>query len=754
MARIAAQLAQRIARGIRMTRVVLSRGGRRIRSQIVRLVMSARARFHRRTLASRLLLMQSAWIVGIYLITMSGIWWSSSRVIEQNLQKQAMQWVADLDELGTPLYISRGRKNTLQLAERIKHFPEIAYVCFYSTNGKDALAHYERKKYRGRVPMALDDEILAGIAKGRNAGTPSWFDTKTLAGVMRVVAPVYVKSLRAEDLMNLDLGERGRERVRVIGYIDIGIDRSHYPDHLTRNMTIASIVLALLFLASYLIGHRLLRKALLPLSSLRAPLDSLARGEAGVQIERSGSVEIDAIHDVLSTTIDAVRRRDEALRRLADNDPLTGLVNRTYLIRELEQCVREIMETGSTAALLFVDLDQFKYINDIVGHGAGDRLLVQVAEALQGRVREHDVVARHGGDEFTVLVRGVDKEGALGIARSILKLMQGMQFSESGQTFNIYCSIGITLLDSDQYTTDELLSQADFACRIAKSKGRNRLEFYSLGTTDKDAARAESGWSQRIRRAIDEESFELAYQPIVPVQGSSEEFYEVLVRLPDKHGKYVLPSTFLPPAERFGMLAAVESQVLDKAFKALAGLRAAGRPARLSVNLSGQGFEDPELGFRIKNALDTYDLKGGSLVFEITEQTVVRYQQRVSALMEDLQAIGCRFALDDFGAGFSSYSYMKHVPIDYIKISGEFVDNVATDPVDCALVKSIVQIARALGKQTIAENVENESVYRTIVSLGVDYCQGFHLGAPFIHDGTFDQEFPRPGVIPPADGVH
>lgn len=415
---------------------------------------------------------------------------------------------------------------------------------------------------------------------------------------------------------------------------------------------------------------------------------------------------------------------------MVDHDALTGLVNRGYFMREMAGTIEEARYSDASSALLFIDLDQFKYVNDTVGHGAGDRLLIQVAEALNRRMREHDVVARFGGDEFIVLARDVDQSEAVGIAKGVLKVLQDMRFVEGEHSFNIHCSVGIAMVNNDQYDIDELLSHADMACFQAKSRGRNRYHMFEISDYGKKSLVADVGWSQRIRDAIDNNEFVLYYQPIVGEVDGGAEFYEVLLRMPDQDGKLVGPGAFFPAAERFGMMVEIDYWVIENSLRVLADYLSRGRNVRFSVNLSGHVFEDQALASRVVESLDKYKLNGKSVVFEVTEQAAVRYMDRASSLIQSLRNVGCKFALDDFGTGFSSYGYIKNLPIDFIKISGSFIEGIKKDKVDQAMVRSIVQVAQALGKLTVAEYIENKSTLNMLKKMGIDYFQGMYFGEP------------------------
>ncbi len=672
----------------------------------------------------------------VYLTINIGLWWTSSRLIEENLLKQAGKWVAELDAVGTPLYASRAGYLHVKVDERIRNFPEIAFVRYFDASGRHLLGEYGPARDRvAAVPASMD---LAALAPNTGSERPYLVDRDTPGNnILRLVAPVYVRAIRADGMFNFSLKRSPSEDVRVVGYIDFGIDMTYYREALLRSIAQGSVIIAVIFALALFVGYRLIRRALAPLTSLQTPLLQLARGDTNVRVVPSGDDEIRAIGYALNSTIAAIHQRDEALRRLAEHDPLTGLANRATFMREMEREHVRMTEGNRSNAVLFIDLDQFKYVNDSFGHAAGDRLLLKVAEVLRSRMRDNDVVARFGGDEFVILARNVDRDSAVEIASSLNALMRDICLVEGDQTFNINCSIGITLVASDRFSIEEVISQADSACYEAKSRGRNRFHAYEFGTEDRKKIMSDMSWAQQIKTALREDRFHLLFQPIQCMGPKTCDFYEVLLRLPGPDGQLVTPGAFLPVAQRFGLLVDVDRWVVANALRRLGEIRQAGREIAFSINLSGQMLDDPDLYDVIRAGIQTNRLPAGSVVFEITEQTAVRQIDKASQLITQLSELGCLFALDDFGKGFSSFAHLKHLPVHFIKIDGSFVENMLANPVDQAMVESIIQIARVLGKKTIAEFVQSQETVATLEKAGVDFVQGYHIG--------------RPGELPAAD---
>ncbi|MGD8311788.1 MAG: EAL domain-containing protein [Gammaproteobacteria bacterium] len=665
------------------------------------------------------------------LLAIGGLWGISQTVIQDNLQKWAQAWITELEELGSPLYKSEDEERFLRIENYIANFPEIALVRYYAPDGSVLFTETS-----GSMPADLDLPRLSSTQLDRlravtDTDKPYLLDTTMdRHSLFRVSAPVWVESMKPEDLLNLDLDSAEADEMEVVGFVEMGLNFSRYQDRLIAGIFIGSLVLAMALLVLALVGRYLLKSALKPLSDLQIPLTRLAAGETEFKVSSTGHKEIVAINKALQTTVCALNQRDKMLRRLADYDPLTGLPNRRYFSQELEDEIARVREGGKTSALLFIDLDQFKYINDTLGHAAGDRVLVQAACCLSGNLRENDLIARFGGDEFTVVLRDINRENAAQLVEDLMKLMQDIQFIEDGQSFSVLCSIGVTMLDSGRFSPDEVLSQADFACHEAKARGRNRFHFHELSSSEKRRMTVDMGWSQRIKKALRDDRMLLHYQPIIDIVTGHPAMYEVLLRMRDDRGNIIPPAAFMPAANRFGLMVDIDHLVIRRAMESLARFRNQGHDIKFTLNLSGHAFNDTRLVGFIRENLEKNGLDPTMVILEITEQVAVRHLVQARGLIQEIMALGCRFALDDFGAGFSSFNYLKHLPVDYIKIDGGFIKNMASDRVDQAMVKSIIQIAKAVGKQTIAEYVQDSETLTMLNDLGVNYAQGFYIGKP------------------------
>jgi len=431
---------------------------------------------------------------------------------------------------------------------------------------------------------------------------------------------------------------------------------------------------------------------------------------------------------------DITERRlyENQLRHMADHDPLTGLLNRRSFNRELDNHVARVRRIGTTGAVLIVDLDNFKYYNDTQGHSAGDALIVRVGQSLGSRLRETDVVSRLGGDEFAVLLAREDSASAENVAESLLELIgREAPAPTLGERRRITASIGIACFnDGEHLTGEEIMVNADLAMYDAKESGRNRVARYHSDEHERPRIESEMKWARKITEALAEDHFELLAQPIQPLRGADPTQYELLLRMRDAQGDRIPPGTFLYIAERLGLIHEIDRWVVAHAIELLAEHRAAGRDLRFEVNLSGHTIGDPELLELIERRLQETGVPPDRLIFEITETAAVANIARAATFAERLSALGCHFALDDFGAGFGSFYYLKHLPFDYLKIDGEYVRHCATNETDRILISAVVQIARGMGKYTIAEFVGDRETVEVLTELGVDYGQGYFLGRP------------------------
>ena len=412
------------------------------------------------------------------------------------------------------------------------------------------------------------------------------------------------------------------------------------------------------------------------------------------------------------------------------HDKLTKLKNRSFFQEELECLISRISRSKETCALIYLDLDQFKYVNDTIGHAAGDELLIEVSQLLKDKLREGDLLARFGGDEFTILLYDTDEQAVDIIAHNLLGFFESYRFFSKSQLFNITCSMGITVVNHHTESAESALSQADIACNTAKKQGRNCFQIYDPANKQLDGMTEDMGWASRVKNAYENDHFSLVYQPIVSINDGTIENYEVLLRMDLDDGQRILPGGFIPAAERFGLINNVDRWTVSHSMRALVKLHENNKDINFAINLSGRAFEDKELLPMIKGILDNTGLEPTSLTFEITETAAIANIAAAKTFIANLKDMGCQFALDDFGTGFCSFAYLKNLPVDKLKIDGSFVQSLDTSKVDRAMVQSMNQIAHALGKQTIAEFVQNKKTLDLLRDYGVDFAQGHYLGKP------------------------
>ncbi|MDX1442958.1 MAG: EAL domain-containing protein [Gammaproteobacteria bacterium] len=433
---------------------------------------------------------------------------------------------------------------------------------------------------------------------------------------------------------------------------------------------------------------------------------------------------------VVAQDISRAHELSEQLVYEVKHDSLTGLTNRREFERYLVSLLREVNNGDTTGAFLYLDLDQFKLVNDTAGHIAGDALLRQLAPILQKHVRHADVVARLGGDEFGVLLRGCDEQATIHVANNLLKAIREFVFTWEERSFRLSGSIGAVQLEADRFPgATDVMQLADTVCYAAKDAGRDRVLLWQENDESLFARRGEMEWVPRLNEALEKGDLFLAGQPILGVAVTQQEkWMELLIRLQDGD-KAIPPGAFMPAAERYGIAPRIDWFVIETACE---WLRSHDRPQdfRLSINLSGLTISDTGFLDRLDTLLTEIGTLARQLCFEITETAAIANLSDATRMIETVRGHGCTFALDDFGSGLSSFSYLKNLPVDYIKIDGSFVRDLVDNPIDAAIVTSIREISRSMDKQTIAEFVENQAIMDALREIGIDYAQGFHLGRP------------------------
>ncbi|MCU7919350.1 MAG: EAL domain-containing protein [Candidatus Thiodiazotropha sp. (ex Epidulcina cf. delphinae)] len=435
---------------------------------------------------------------------------------------------------------------------------------------------------------------------------------------------------------------------------------------------------------------------------------------------------------ILSVGLDITDREvaEQRLAWLANHDPLTELNNRRYFQSEFEKIITLAERYHHSSALLFFDLDQFKYINDSSGHQAGDALLQIVARKLREITRSTDLIARLGGDEFAIVIPETDIPGATRFADKLLDDLKQITIPLKGHSHRVSASIGIVTYPKHGTNSQDLLSNADLAMYQAKESGRDQWHLFSRKEQAREQLNARVTWKDKIEQALTDDRFILYFQPIMEISTNDISHYEVLIRMVEKDGSIAMPGEFIPVAERTGLIHRINRYVLRASIEKLASLNRHTQGITLSINLSGRVIDDPELLPQLTHLLNTSGINPKQLVFELTETAALADVSAAVRLMSELQALGCRFALDDFGVGFSSFYYLRELPLDIVKIDGSFIKQLPTNAMDQVFVKALTEMATALGKDTVAEFVEDEPTLKLLAEIGVIYAQGYHIGRP------------------------
>ncbi|MEW5009187.1 MAG: EAL domain-containing protein [Cycloclasticus sp.] len=456
------------------------------------------------------------------------------------------------------------------------------------------------------------------------------------------------------------------------------------------------------------------------------PLINLALSLKSERDERIANEE-KLLHELSERRIMEAR-----LQYLVAHDELTGLSNRSGLEKAVDFAILRCNNFKQHGALLDIDLDQFKVVNDIEGHETGDCLLVEIATLIRSALDADAFISRVGSNLFQVLLSKTSEQEALDIAERLRLKIDEFDFKTGSNVYNVSASIGVAILAPLEKIRrpSELMSKADHACYTAKTLGRNRVNLFEGENEQLASLRDDAQWVPKIRRALKEDAFQLVFQPVVNASDGHVSHYETLLRMIDDNGDLLSPVKFIPVAERMGLINQIDLWVVSHVIDYIAGLGKDQEDICFTVNLSIHALQGDFLLPVLQQKLETSWISPARLTFEITETAAVSNFEKTRKMVARIRALGCRFALDDFGAGFSSFNYLKNFPVDYLKIDGQFINNLALDPADQVLVKSMIDIAHSLGKKAIAEYVSNPEILRILQEFGVDYVQGYLLGKP------------------------
>ncbi len=561
-------------------------------------------------------------------------------------------------------------------------------------------------------------------------------------------APIYRSLVEVDDFANTDNVETidKVEAPQVIGQVYVELSKltlkSIKLDLVTKLFLIG--LMGLLF--SALIAWRIGRNITKPIQEIAHAVNKLGEGVFAQTITENSSGELKTLQkgfNSMSTSLkqaydsmqDKINDATVMLRYQAQHDDLTGLINRREFEVRLDRSLKSVHENGTQHVFCYLDLDQFKLVNDTCGHAAGDELLRQISVLLANRMRDRDTLARLGGDEFGLLLENCSLVDANQITNALLKLVRDYRFIYEDKIFNVGVSIGIVVINVSFESVSDIIHAADSACYSAKEAGRNQSFLFSAGDVEVAQRRSAVEAVSDITDEIDDEQFMLYCQPIVPLSSrvSQQHHYEVLIRKINFDGKIMLPTTFIPSAERYHLMPNIDRWVIKNTFAAYRQLLNSSFEKCdyiFSINLSGTSLGDKSLLGYIREQFVIYSIPPQSICFEITETAAIVNLKNTIHLFTSLRKLGCTFALDDFGSGMSSFMYLKNFEVDFLKIDGSFVKDMHINKIDHAMVRSIHSVAEAMNIQTVAEFVENEAILKELKSIGVHYGQGLHLGHP------------------------
>ena len=490
--------------------------------------------------------------------------------------------------------------------------------------------------------------------------------------------------------------------------------------------------MVLMFFAFGMLLQWILKKLVsAPIEKMVQTAQAVTLGEIS-QFDEKRKDEFGYLARFINRALNSLSQRQEELSYQASHDSLTGLFNRNEFDRRLRQFIDNAKVEGTNSVLCYIDLDQFKIINDTCGHIAGDELLNQIAQTLKNELREGDFISRLGGDEFGVLLHSCNEDDAIHITHKLLDAVAKFKFTWETHTFQIGASVGVVPITQHTKSAQETLSAADVACYAAKDKGRNQIHIYQTSDKEVYKKQGEMLWVNQIKQSLKNNSFLLYQQPILPVIKASSELlhYEILLRIEDGD-KVISPIAFLGAAEIYGLMTDIDTWVIRHTLEWMDNnAEHISTVGTISINVSGQSLSKKSFLHTVVRLIDQSNVPPNKVCFEITETSAIGNFERAVSFINILRGMGCRFALDDFGSGMSSFSYLKNLSVDYLKIDGSYVKDIVNDPVDHAMVEAVNQIGHAMGMMTIAEFVEEPATLGMLARIGVDFAQGYCIAKP------------------------
>ena len=560
-------------------------------------------------------------------------------------------------------------------------------------------------------------------------------------------APITRTEVAVDDFQTFDTPRTAatKSQTRLLGWVGLDVSRNatfkSQREAIVRSLLILLAGLGVSLYLAWLIGRQISR----PILALTHTVSRIGEGHLNERVMPSGEAELGTLQrgvNHMAAHLQAMQGQmqekiDQATARLvfqASHDVLTGLINRREFERRLEHTLLSALHGGREHALCYMDLDQFKVINDTCGHAAGDELLRQLTQLLRGKLRERDTLARLGGDEFALLLENCSIHDALEVTETFLAEVQRFRFKWEDRIFAVGMSAGMVAINRDSGAVSSLMSAADAACYVAKDRGRNQIHLYESSDSDLMRHRGEIQWVTRIQHALEEQKFRLSWQEIRRTDGApdSRRHVELLLRMLNDDGTEIPPMAFIPAAERYSLMPVIDSWVIREAMRVCQNylLSEQTHHCLFAINLSGASLKAPAFRSMLLAHLQETPALGPHLCFEITETAAIGNLEVVNEFIEAMREFGCSFSLDDFGSGLSSFVYLKNLKVDYLKIDGAFVRDIVNNPIDRAMVEAINTIGHQMGLKTVAEFVESEAILALLKQIGVDYVQGNVVHCP------------------------
>jgi diguanylate cyclase (GGDEF)-like protein len=627
--------------------------------------------------------------------------------------------------------VATGNTGMLQtLLEKTAIEPDIRGIAVFSAHG-EKLAQVGQEPWTSPVLDELPVDRIQKVEFGNR---------------LLLYAPIIRTELGGDEVRPVgDPAARANTRPRLLGWVGLDISRSAtFKSQRAAILHSLATLLAGLSISLFL-AWRIGRQITRPILALTRMVSHIGEGHLDARVEQTGQAELGMLQggiNHMAAHLQAMQdqmqeRIDQATARLvyqASHDALTGLINRREFEQRLARMLQSALQQDREHALCYMDLDQFKVINDTCGHAAGDELLCQLALLLKDKLRERDTLARLGGDEFALLLENCTVQDALEVADMFRAEVQRFRFKWEDRIFNVGMSVGMVAINRDSGSTASLLSAADAACYVAKDRGRNQIHLYEIRDTDLVRHRGEMQWVTRIHQAMEAHRLRLSWQEIRRTDGApgNARHVELLLRMLDDDGNEILPMAFIPAAERYSIMPAIDSWVIGEALRLCQRYLETRQDGHslFAVNLSGSSLKDPAFRRMLLENLHENPAMGPHLCFEITETAAIGNLAVVNEFIEAMHDFGCSFALDDFGSGLSSFTYLKNLKVDFLKIDGAFVRDITSNPIDHAMVEAIHRIGHQMGLKTVAEYVESDATLAMLRQIGVDYVQGNGVHCP------------------------